>query len=326
MDASLPILTGFAWLSLVTALLAQLPQPQAGSGAIAQQIGRGATTDSNTGDSLLRHVGATLAIQPSISAKVRHKVNLSGRTLFGSGMYLQQGRGPGLLLRFDLTMQTAGQPSIVQQICDGGSLWSLSQLGDRQSLTRVDMTRVRRAQPRATLSAAPDMSLALGGVPKLISSLQEAFQFGPVAKSRLDKVAVWTLEGTWKPSTLARMPAQAGAGAVDAAGKIDPSKLTPNMPDRVVIYVGCDDYFPYRFEYWRKATSASGAGGNDRGHMLLVMEFYEVRLGGAIEAKQFAFPGSTLEPVDDTDAFLTRFGLEEEGASRGARPGAPARQ
>ena len=113
MESILPILACLAWLCTSANLQAQVPQGNQSAQPAGQQA-TGIGGDSTSGNALLRHVSTTLNNQPSIAAKVRQKVDLLGQGLFGSGIYLQQGRGPTLLLRFDLTLQTAAQPSMVQ--------------------------------------------------------------------------------------------------------------------------------------------------------------------------------------------------------------------
>jgi hypothetical protein len=100
-------------------------------------------------------------------------------------------------------------------------------------------------------------------------------------------------------------------------------QLAPNMPDRVVVYVGCDDLFPYRVEYWR--TDVSDAPGTEQGRLLVVIEFYEVRLGGVLDPKLFACPQHDVQPTDQTDAFLEKLGLQESLPASGAQNLPPRR-
>ncbi|PWS20805.1 hypothetical protein DKP78_26880, partial [Enterococcus faecium] len=54
------------------------------------------------GNVLLEHVIANLEAAPSISAKIRHQVQLLGRPIRGVGEYAQQGRGPSRRFRLAL--------------------------------------------------------------------------------------------------------------------------------------------------------------------------------------------------------------------------------
>jgi hypothetical protein len=270
---------------------------------------RQAPAESNSGDALLQQVVAAVDAQRSIAAKVRHKVDLGGTTIFGSGVYLQQGRGPGRLLRFELKFQTTPQTTSIQEICDGASLWIHDDLAGDNGLGRVDMARLRRARPKTPAAQVVDTWLALGGLPKVLLGIEGAFRFAAATPSNLDDLSVWSLEGQWKPARLAAMlPGQ--KAAIEAGGEVNLTKLSPNVPDRVMLYVGRDDLFPYRIEYWRSKTDKKGAkiaGSN----LLLVMEFYEVQLGMPIDPRQFRFAPGDQPPVDRTSGYLDRLGLEE---------------
>jgi hypothetical protein len=95
------------------------------------------------------------------------------------------------------------------------------------------------------------------------------------------------------------------------------------MPDRVIVYVGCDDYFPYRIEYWRQEGARTDASPTSGGRLLVVMELYEVRTDGPVDPRHFAFQVGEVQPVDKTGEYLERFGMEETlpaGASRARSP------
>ena len=310
MNRSLPI---FACVVLATTGLraqTQTATPRAKlSGLTASSVA--GTSDSISGDALLRRVLAAADAHPSISAKVRQKVEFNGISLRGTGIYRQQGRGPGRLLRFDLELETTGgQPSTVQQICDGKNLWIFENVTDFKSLSKVDVSRLRAARPKASTPTAATTWLGLGGLPALLTNLDAAFRFGPVAESRLGDLPVWTLSGTWdKPKLLDLLPDQ--KVAIEAGQDVDLTKLPANLPDRVVLHVGCDDFFPYRLEYWRLERSSKDGKVPDHDRMLVVMEFYEVQLGGAIDPREFVFRPSELQPVDRTQAFMEKLGLQE---------------
>jgi hypothetical protein len=240
----------------------------------------------------------------------------------GSGIYLQQGRADDWRMRFDVTLQTAGEPSLLQHVYDGRNLWLFRQVGDRKELAQVDLLRLAHARSKTGLPQPPNPQLhfTLGGLPKLVASLSESFQFGPAQRSQLDKLPVWAIEGEWKSATLARLlPDQ--KGAIESGSQ---PTLKPNMPNRAVVYVGSDDWFPYRFEFWRRT---SGATADDGGRLLMVMELYEVRLGGSVDERHFNFqPIEGLDPADRTPEFLERFGLEETLPAGATRPRGPARR
>jgi hypothetical protein len=333
MKSSLPIFAVVMAGSAVACLHlhAQTPAAQATKSLAAAPIARTAHAAAPaaqvlSGDALLRRVLAAVDAQASISARLRYKVELMGRSTVGSGSYLQQGRGPERKLRLELKLQTRSLPSMVWHVSDGLNLWIMEEFAGDKRLARVDVARLRQARPR-TGGALPGVDgwMALGGLPKMLAGLDAAFVFGPVRESRLDEVRVWTLVGTWEPARLADLlPGQ--KDAILAGQPVNFEKLSPQLPTTAVIHVGYDDFFPYRVEYWRATDGAVGAAPVTGGTLLAVMEFYEVRFGGPIDPKQFAFePPQNLAADDRTPAFLEMLGLEE-ATPTGAKPKAEPRR
>ncbi len=325
MNSILPIFAGVvAWAAWSLAAHGQTALPL-GTSAARDNAPANPAAESSSGDALLRHVIAAVDSQTSISAKVRQRIDLLGHPLIGSGIYLQQGRGPTRALRFDLNLQTGEKLASMQQISDGKELWISEEVGSHTRLSRVDMARLARARPRSPLP--PNAWLALGGLPKLLSGIEGSFQFGTVAESRLEDLPVWTIEGTWNRARLVQLLGDQKE-AIEAGQPADLSKLAPNLPDRVVLHVGCDDFFPYRIEYWRAAPSStasdSKAVAESTGRMIVLMELYEVRLGATINPQEFAFKRGATKPLDRTQEFLDKFSLDDRlperaGKSRGPR-------
>jgi hypothetical protein len=321
MSSIFPIFAGsVAWAAWSLAALGQTPLPL-GTSAAGGNAPANPAAESSSGGALLRHVIESVDSQASISAKVRHRIDLLGHPLIGSGIYLQQGRGPTRALRFDLNLQTGEKPASVQQISDGKELWISEEVGSHTRLSRVDVARLARARPRSPLP--PNAWLALGGLPKLLSGIESSFQFGTVAESRLEDLPVWTIEGTWNRGRLVQLLSDQ-KDAIEAGQPADLSKLAPNLPDRVVLHVGCDDFFPYRIEYWRAAhKSDAKAKADDIGRMILLMELYEVRLGANINPQEFAFKRGATKPLDRTQEFLDKLSLDDrlpEGAGQSRTP------
>ncbi|MBI3840235.1 MAG: hypothetical protein HY288_20120, partial [Planctomycetia bacterium] len=166
--------------------------------------------------------------------------------------------------------------------------------------------------------------LALGGLPKLLMDLETSFRFGPVAESRLDGLRVWTVEGQWKPAKLAELLPDQKA-TIEAGGAADTRHLSPNLPDSVVLHMGCDDLFPYRFEYWRCERPDKKAQTDGRGKLLAVLEMFEVQLGAPIDPGRFAYQPGALQSIDRTQEYLDKLGLQEV-APAGANRNLPRRR
>lgn len=294
---------------------AQLPARQAPTARQPEAI---------SGDALLRRVITAIDSVPSITAKVRYRVDLKGESTVGGGVYLQQGRGPERMMVYDLSLPTGETTSRVRHIADRSTLWIVEELVGANNYGRVDLARLRRARPKSQAGVPGDGWLAMGGLPKLISGLDRAFQFGPVTENKLDEVRVWTLRGEWERDRLINLlPNQ--KDAIAAGQPFDRSKLSPQLPDTVIVHVGCDDFFPYRIEYWRSPEAQKKSDEEvPVEKLLVVMELYEVHLGGPIDATQFAFqPPPEIKPADRTAEYLDKLGLEEvvpPGANRKGQP------
>jgi hypothetical protein len=345
MKSSLPIFAIFAAGAVVavfvTPVAAQLPnvgnRPKASTAAspstapprTAQLPARQAPPatrqpEAISGDALLRRVITAIDSVPSIAAKVRYRVDLKGESTVGAGVYMQQGRGPERMMVYDLSLPTGETTSRVRHIADRSTLWIVEELVGANNYGRVDLARLRRARPKSQAGVPSDGWLALGGLPKLISGLDRAFQFGPVTEGKLDEVRVWTLRGEWERDRLMNLlPNQ--KDAIAAGQPFGRSQLSPQLPDTVIVHVGCDDFFPYRIEYWRSPEAQKKSDDEEPVEKLLVvMELYEVRLGGPIDADQFAFqPPPEIKPADRTVEYLDKLGLEElvpPGANRKGQP------
>jgi hypothetical protein len=260
-----------------------------------------------------------VAAQPSIAAKLRHRVELLGRPILGTGLYLQQGRGAATNFRLEVEFRTKLFASRQWQVCDGAQLWILEELDGAKNLTLVDVARLNRAQPKSSGTAVPQGLGALGGVARLLESLQAAFFFQDVVESRLDDLPVLSIEGTWTLERLVQfLPEQ--KGVIESGGAVDLAPLAPHLPHRVVLHVGCDDLFPYRVEYWRSMRDKDDANSAGREQLLLVIEMYEVQLGARIDPAHFAFrTEKSLRPTDRTEEFMKRLGLEDPPPSEARR-------
>jgi hypothetical protein len=314
MKSSLPIFALLAALTWGPLVLAQAPMPANGSAP------DGAAQSAPAGEVLLDRVVAAAAAQTSIAAKLRHRVELLDRPILGTGLYLQQGRGATASFRLEMEFRTKLFPSRQRQVCDGAQLWILEELDGATNLTLVDVARLQRAQPKSPGAAPPQGLSALGGLGKLLESLQATFFFSDVVESRLDDLPVLSIEGTWNRDRLERLLPDQKA-VIESGGAVDLTALAPHLPHRVVLHVGCDDLFPYRVEYWRtlrdKEDDAKSGG---REQLIVVMEMYEVQLGARIDPAHFTFrPDKDVAPVDRTEEFMNRLGLRDPPPSEARR-------
>lgn len=254
-----------------------------------------------------------LARQKSIVAKVRHRATIYDRELIGSGEYAQ---GPELarLLRYELRMQVDNRVVNLLQVADGRHLWISSLLKDEPEIQRIDIDRVLAAtdaEAAAAPSADPYRQLGLGGLSQLMASIAKDFQFNKVFHSQLDGLPIYGIEGEWKAEALTTLvPKSKGK---EVAGRTPTDAMRPHVPDRVVVYLGADDLFPYRFEFRRSVPPQKAAGqnvdvavaGERASKPLLVLEFFQVHFDVPIEERLFQFSPGIYRVADITDKFLT---------------------
>ena len=162
--------------------------------------------------------------------------------------------------------------------------------------------------------------LPLGGLARLLTVLDEHFEFGVAEPRSLHDTPVWRIVGRWRPAALERIaPGLASRGATGRPIKLD--SLPAHLPDIVVLVLGRDEripLFPYRVEYRRHrdgeyplitgvsegGTPVSLAGTFE----LAVLELFEVNPAPTLTAQDFVYnPGEQQrEVVDETDRFLGR--------------------
>lgn len=261
------------------------------------------------GDALLSRAQARIAECRSLEANLRHRVALFGNELIGAGLYQQQGQGSELRLRLELRTQLSDKPASQIQVRDRNYLWMYEDVAT-PTLLRVDMARVQAAQrQKAGLdSRSPVAELALGGMSKLMAGLRASFRPVSVVPGHLENVPVWAIELEWKPEMLAVLiPEQAAAAATGPT--FDLSKL-PQMPERAMLYLNQQHFFPERIEYQRRSWDGRAGEGRGAYRPIVSVDFIGVKFDEPIDERQFEYqPPPQLAPVDITEEVLKMRGL-----------------
>ena len=304
MKGSLPILTLLVTLGLISVAMAQgSPRESASSEPLAAE-------------KLERAIAAIESYQ-SVTAKLRQRIDLFDQQLVGSGTYLQ-GPAADHTFRLELRIQVGDRVSSLQHVSDGKTLWTYRQFFDEGKLTKVDLRRVIAAlskQAGVTPGVGGTQWLGLGGLPKLLRSLDEHFEFEELTEHRLGELPVWRLRGGWKTKHLAvLLPDQ--KTALEAGQPANLKKLRAELPDEVVLYLGRDDLFPYRIDYCRRSDGLASAtlGEASSKRTLLTLEIFEVGLNVPLDASRFVYqPGATPVP-DATGDYLLSLGLQRKPA------------
>lgn len=262
-------------------------------------------------DQLIETAIVKLGEQASISAQIRQRVDLFGQTLIASGQFLQGPAGKHLV-RLEMRITLGEQQGSIQQVCDGKLLWTYRQLGESSSLETLDVHRV--AELISTYGAgqggAPGDGLsllAIDGMSGYLRELARNFQFRSVATSQLHNRPVWRLDGTWRAERLAKiLPRQ--AERIAKGKRPDLNKLPEHVPHNVTVYLDRADGVLRRVDFLR--SPPTGVPLVHRKPVVMAsIEWLDVQLGAAIDARQFVYDPGRRKPKDVTAAYLQRHGL-----------------
>lgn len=253
---------------------------------------------------LARGVEQVLRID-SLSVRLRFRGRIMGRELVGVGEYFQLDDEGDLLSRLTVRMgQGDDQPWMAQVRDQDQVLWTFTVVEGGESLERVDLRRLHRMtrdDDVAVLPAPhPTSVLAIGGLPQLLGSFADNFDFAAVGTKQDEQIVV--LEGDWRPKALARVfPDHAEA---IAAGEPLDDLLPAHLPRRVGLELGAADYFPYAVTYYG-AVEDDAAPTADPPE-LMRLEFYDLRRPAQIGPKWFRFDAAGRDYVDRTDEYVAR--------------------
>lgn len=243
---------------------------------------------------------------PSLQARLRMRVNLEGRQVTAVGQYVQVGGDAEKLLRLDLKFPVASKIGTVQEIRGRDYLWIIKDLPpDEPHIERVILRsariEIRKAEKAALLSPLEGWML-LGGLSRLLSSLEENFEFGPPREAVLGEIPVLLVRGKWKAASLERL----------RSGNT-PAVLPAQMPHEVELTLAAPGemlpLFPYRIEFLRRGGAGEGRGEDRPESSLALIEFYEVGQSVQYDPSQFDFDPEEREFDDVTMSYLRKLGL-----------------
>jgi outer membrane lipoprotein-sorting protein len=291
---------------------ASIAQPTAGVAAGANGTVQPPPPGSPAPADIFQRAIALLQSRQSVSARVRQTSEIFGRRPVGSGIYLEQ-RLPGVtLFRLEMRLQLDDQPSSLLEVCDGHYVWNYRQIFQQETLVRIDLDRVNRHLEEAGKWQPGSMGglPAIGGLPRLVQALGSNFSFTRADQKVLrGQVPAWRLEGLWTPARLEQLlPEQ--AKSIQGGKAPNLSILPSHAPDRVVVFLGMDDLFPYRIEYRRQPDKKeSPEATSDK--MMTEIDFYDVAFDVPIPPIRFLYnPPKNLTQTDETDKFLNAIGLK----------------
>jgi hypothetical protein len=283
--------------------------------AVCQACVRGQES-AQSGQQLVADAARRLDNETSIAAELRYRAHAFGHQVLGTGSYLQSGAGAGRRLRLELRMQVGEKPATLQEIRGPDDYWIRKDVPPGEPLLRrVDLLQLRRAlrgdQPVADDVLPRGAWIMLGGLPRLLATLEQSFDF---AAPRADEVPlsgasgeqkslpIWIVDGQWKPARLAGL----------TGGSQQSGHLPEQMPDRVEIVLDRTDkvlpLFPYRISYWRTPERKKSDSSAPQRQELLTLELFNVRRVGAIDPREFQYSPGDQEVLDLTTAYIQYLG------------------
>jgi hypothetical protein len=242
---------------------------------------------------------------PSIIAAVRLRGQISGSPLVGEGFYWQEGKQEGIRIRLELMVRAGAQASRMLQVHDGRYLHLETQLGEERHVQRIDLVQLRSAGGNSFVHPSQPVHLTLGGLPGLLASLTETFQFGPADETMLEGMRVFSLIGRLRSDAATGLSAQDGQNT-NAAVEID--SLPEHVPHEVLVLLGRENLFPYVVAYRRGMRGRGGEGSRWGWHYkpLLRIELLDVRLGARIDPRRFRYQPGDAEVEDLTQRYFRR--------------------
>lgn len=265
------------------------------------------------GDLLLKKAAQQLRQHPSISAKIRQQINLYGKHLPGSGVYLQQRMQNYNLIRMELKIQRSDQITSIQQVSDGRFLWLYRNVEGKSELSRIDLKRISEASHGRWPLQSCGLVLP-EGLPAVVEQIADNFHFDQPRLAMLRGEKIWALIGNWRVEKFAEWSKHQG-GTAEADGTIHVDKHSPHLPEKVEIALGRDDLFPYRIQYLRRNSTSSTSDATFT--PIVTMLIFDVRIGKSLDPMLFAYHPQDLEVQDRTSETIERLvNLQQNAAER----------
>ena len=107
-------------------------------------------------------------------------------------------------------------------------------------------------------------------------------------------------------------PARAAAQPPAEGKPLNLDKLPPHFPERVVLFLGKDDLFPYRVEYHRRVSTGLPGLASTEDRVVVGVDFYKVGLNVPIAPERFSFTPGKQEYTDQTKPLLDGLGVKQK--------------
>ena len=281
-------------------------------------------TTKPSAKSLLNETAQFIENCYSIQSNITYQANLLSQQINGKGTYAELRNKRIPYFRLELKIPLGDKMGVLAKVCDGRYLWTYRKVLDHEDLEQVDMDRVQEAlekkqgnttgQPRDRFPTTPSAFAAIGegGLANLVRQLNENFDFGPATESKLDRLPIQRIEGTWKRKNLLKfLPKQ--KTSIEQGNAPDLSKLPPHIPDRVVVSLGRvalpsgrQGFFPYRIEYLRTDKKDTTTKPGQTKGAIMTVYLYNVQFDPQINESLFDYRPGELDPEDKTSDYIQK--------------------
>ena len=286
-------------------------------GKIYAQTGFSSPVNSGSAetDSLYREMLSSVEAANSISAEVRQQIRLFGQDYTTSGTYNElkstELRGKRTV-RFRLEIQVQ-PPADVREIisknsltvvCDNSNnyIYRNFSVEGENCLEKIVIKRLIETiekQVRNDVLTEVGSMFGLGGLAGMLRDMRNRYDFNvkPMQTQIQEKnstMAVWKIRGRIKQKIITAL-------TTDVTGK--KQSIPRHMPTTIDIYIGFNDRFPYRFEYFWTADGTEATG-----EPFAYLLFYNLILHDRnISETIFDYrpPGNIL-PLDVTDQMINQ--------------------
>lgn len=252
----------------------------------------------------------------SVTAQLHLTINQFGQQMVGSGSYLEQGYATMRQARCDASFQLGGRAATLLDVCDGRNIWFLRECGNDRVLSWIDLTRVSAS---LAISPSPPADGIMGiwsralGFGKTLRRMDEGFRFHAVESAELGQTPMWRLTGVWTSETLGRIvPAQ--KERLTQGKSPDYAAIGPQVPDHLVLYLGKEDLFPFRWEFHRcyshgmPRTPLTPRGSDS---LLFAVQWSRVTFNQPLDPVYFTYNPGGVKPDDLTLPIIHHYGLKE---------------
>jgi hypothetical protein len=228
----------------------------------------------------------------------------------------------------------------MQQVCNGTTFWEYQQVFESQIYRRLEagpiLAKLREIDLDQEIREKIMIQLGFAGPDALLAGLRKTIKFDQKTKGTLDGRPVWILRGNWA--------SREGLVAPNSQPLGPTMRLPSYIPSLVTVYLGEDDYWPYKVMLAGQQVSAVlvaggpddtrpiGPNGRRQGSLKSIQQplvtrieliYSDVKLNTPVPDQEFTFTPPKDVPVDDKTKEILD-GLEQAATMRAAQKKAEA--